>query len=73
MHGAREVAERIRRAIALGEIRTREADSPIGQVTVSCGVTQRLPDESFDDAMARADRALYRAKQSGRNRTVLAN
>lgn len=71
MQGAREVAERIRRAIAGGRIRTRDAESPIGQVTVSCGVTQVLPDESVDDAMVRADRALYRAKQSGRNRTVL--
>jgi len=72
-HGAREVAERIRRAIAGGRIRTLDAESPIGQVTVSCGVTQVLPDESVDEAMVRADRALYRAKQSGRNRTVLAS
>ena len=70
--GAREVAERIRRAIALGEIRTRDAESPIGQVTVSCGVTQRLHHESVDDAMLRADQALYGAKQSGRNKTLLA-
>jgi diguanylate cyclase len=71
--GAREVAERIRRAIALGEIRTRDAESPIGQVTVSCGVTQRLRHESVDDAMLRADQALYGAKQSGRNKTLLAD
>ena len=66
------MAERIRRAIALGEIRTRDAESPIGQVTVSCGVTQRLRHESVDDAMLRADQALYGAKQSGRNKTLLA-
>jgi GGDEF domain-containing protein len=29
-------------------------------------------DESVDNAMLRADRALYGAKQSGRNRTMLA-
>lgn len=71
--GAREVAERIRRAIALGEIRTRDAESPVGQVTVSCGVTQRLHHESVDDALLRADQALYGAKQSGRNKTLLAD
>lgn len=73
VRGAREVAERIRRAIAGGRITTRDAESPIGQVTVSCGVAQVLPDESVDDAMLRADRALYGAKQSGRNRTLLAD
>jgi PleD family two-component response regulator len=40
---------------------------------VSCGVTQRLRHESVDDAMLRADQALYGAKQSGRNKTLLAD
>lgn len=36
-------------------------------ITFSAGVAQRLPGESQDLAVARADRALYKAKAAGRN------
>jgi hypothetical protein len=39
-------------------------------VTASFGVAWLRTDEPFEDLVARADRALYRAKQSGRNRVV---
>ncbi len=42
-------------------------DSP---VTVSCGVAMASQDRSIDEAVLRADEALYRAKHTGRNRTV---
>lgn len=41
-------------------------------VTVSIGVAQVKPGESLSDAMKRADRALYRAKDEGRNRVEIA-
>ncbi|GMQ49003.1 GGDEF domain-containing protein [Vibrio sp. 10N] len=37
------------------------------QVSCSFGVAESLPDESWDALVARADEALYRAKQTGRN------
>jgi diguanylate cyclase (GGDEF)-like protein len=37
-------------------------------ITVSFGVTQYEPGESVDAVLARADQALYKAKQKGRNR-----
>jgi len=46
---------------------------PSLRVTYSCGVAQPLPGESLDQLLARADRALYRAKAGGRDRCVLAN
>jgi diguanylate cyclase (GGDEF)-like protein len=62
------IAERIRAAIAEMPL---VAQPPL-PVTVSIGVAQRKPDETTDALLARADAALYTAKQSGRNRVTLA-
>jgi diguanylate cyclase (GGDEF)-like protein len=43
--------------------------TPAGQ-TFSAGVATWNPPETSDELIARADRALYRAKQAGRDRTV---
>ncbi|MBL4610714.1 MAG: GGDEF domain-containing protein [Pseudomonas sp.] len=40
------------------------------RITVSIGVAEAFPGESTDDTLARADRALYEAKESGRDRVV---
>ena len=39
-------------------------------LTASVGIAVHRPDESFDSWFARADEALYRAKQAGRDRVV---
>jgi diguanylate cyclase (GGDEF)-like protein len=39
-------------------------------VTISAGVTKLLPDDAPDTILARADGALYRAKDLGRNKVV---
>lgn len=46
--------------------------APRLSVTVSAGLTEVLPGESFNAAVARADALLYRAKREGRNRVVWA-
>lgn len=38
-------------------------------ITVSIGATIKKEQESFEDAVKRSDKALYQAKQEGRNRT----
>lgn len=43
---------------------------PLRRVTLSAGATWVGPDETWADAMKRADAALYEAKESGRDRLV---
>lgn len=65
--GARIVAERLRRAIAEKPVETTHGD-PIA-VTASIGVATMLHGlESLDELIQRADKALYSAKERGRNR-----
>ncbi|MXV18688.1 GGDEF domain-containing protein [Deinococcus xianganensis] len=64
----------LRGAAALGEtLRATVATTPLAgqQVTLSLGGTHWAAGEPFRDAFARADRALYRAKRSGKNRVHL--
>lgn len=66
--GALEVAGRIRDAIAGQPL---ELDGRLVRTTASIGAATHPPDGNTLDAVAaRADRAMYRAKQAGRNRVV---
>jgi diguanylate cyclase (GGDEF)-like protein len=60
--GALRFAERLRRTIeahAVGDMHT----------SASCGVATMLPEDSVEELLSAADRALYQAKANGRNRT----
>ena len=63
--GALEVAERVRAAMEACPISGPEGDF---FVTVSIGVVAARAREGFDAMLARADEAMYAAKQNGRNR-----
>ncbi|MBN2025875.1 MAG: diguanylate cyclase [Actinobacteria bacterium] len=67
------MAERIRRVIQ-EYVFPYEEDQPGGNLTVSIGVAN-LPDDADegDELVENADRALYRAKHSGRNRACMFN
>ena len=66
--GALAVAERIRDAVAAAPL---EINGKQVGCTVSIGVAT-YPDDglTIDAIVGRADRAMYQAKQSGRNRVV---
>ena len=67
LEAARQLAERLRTAIA-GQAILREEP-----VTASFGVARNLPGEALAALFARADAALYAAKDGGRNRVELAD
>jgi len=67
----RDQADRLRRTVE--RLRTTLDDGTDLTLTVSIGVASVRPeDESIDDVLARADQAVYQAKQSGRNRVATA-
>lgn len=67
------MAERLRNKIAALELVASPEGSratDVVKMTASFGVAQGEPDLSFQDLRIRADTALYRAKNSGRNRVT---
>jgi diguanylate cyclase len=66
--GARDVAEKIRATVAQGGARHAALPQSVGAVTLSAGVARYVHGEPPENLVARADRALYAAKLSGRNR-----
>ena len=65
-HDAETMAARVRKAVA-----ATPEDLPA--ITVSVGIAERRPKEHGDDLLERADRALYAAKDAGRDRICLSH
>lgn len=69
---AGQIAERLRQVIEEDEFFTETGDRIA--ITVSIGVSERQEQtESLASLMSKADKALYEAKRSGRNRVVTLN
>ncbi len=66
------VAEQIREAIAAKELIKRSTGENLGRLTVSIGIAQATQDDISATLIERSDKALYRAKDTGRNRCEIA-
>ena len=64
------VAEHIRKSLSVRRIVRRNSRKPIGNITLSAGAAAFMPGEAISNLVKRADEALYRAKQAGRNRVI---
>ncbi len=68
LHQAQHVVEKLRLAVESCDFHHR--DRPV-RITISCGMTAFRDGDDPDIAFARADEALYQAKEQGRNRCVI--
>lgn len=71
MEEARQIAEKIRQRVAHYSLIVEGKNIAI-PITVSLGVSQFSGDEPAEQAISRADAALYQAKNNGRNRVGMA-
>jgi diguanylate cyclase (GGDEF)-like protein len=60
-------AEKVRKSVAS----TSFLDGKLDEITISVGATKMAKSEPFEHAFIRADKAVYEAKASGRNKTVV--
>ncbi len=59
-----QIMDRVREGIAKKSVKVKDGSI---SVTVSIGMAQYIPPITMDDLISRADQALYRAKDGGRN------
>ena len=65
--GGMIVANTIRKAVAVRELRRKATGESLGAITVSVGVACWRAKDTADTFVTRADEAMYRSKKSGRN------
>ena len=70
---ALERLDGLREALAARNFVNRNNDQPIGRVTFSAGIADAFAYSDPREALRAADAALYKAKESGRNRIELAD
>lgn len=70
LRGAAAFAERLRAAVEA--LIVKDAEGAPVPITASIGLAEYQPGDTLDALVDRADRAMYQAKSTGRNRVVLA-
>lgn len=70
LDSAHTVAEQIRQTVSSGKLKDKSNQESYGRVTISIGVAQFTVNDLPNTLVQRADRALYQAKERGRDRVV---
>jgi diguanylate cyclase len=71
LEDAQKVGDLLRSCLATKRVRKRNSNETLGTVTVSIGATLYYPGEELDEFVGRADAAMYKAKDAGRNRVMV--
>jgi len=66
------IAEKIRHTVNTLKLKQKQTNLTLPPISVSIGIAEVDDDLSWSDLFKRADEALYQAKNSGRNRCVIA-
>jgi diguanylate cyclase len=73
LNRAMEIAEKIRVSLAQHPLKLKGSKKSIGKVTISIGVSSFKINDSLESLVERADQAMYRAKDNGRNQVMAEN
>lgn len=68
LSGAMIVGDQIRKAVSAGQLKTKGSGKVLGRITISVGAAQFRMNDSAETLVKRADKALYLAKERGRDR-----
>ena len=64
------LAENTLKKISSLSLKNKKSGTSVSKVTASLGLTYATLEDTADSLIDRADRALYKAKQNGRNQVV---
>jgi diguanylate cyclase len=67
---ALEISENIRSSMEASRLQRKNDNQSLGSITLSIGIAKLQPGDDPESFIVRADTALYKAKQSGRNKVV---
>jgi len=73
LNKAMEIAEKIRASLAKHPLKLKGSKKSIGKVTISIGVSSFKIHDSIESLIERADKAMYQAKDNGRNQIMAEN
>ncbi len=68
-----KIAEILRQEVEKKEVINKATGKMLAKITMSAGVAQFKIHEDADDLVQRVDKALYEAKNTGRNRVIAAS
>jgi diguanylate cyclase len=66
-----KLVDKVRIAMGNSKLQRKDSGETIGKVTVSAGIATLKAGDSIDSFIDRADKALYEAKETGRNKIVI--
>jgi len=64
------LCNKVRIAMGNSKLQRKDSGETIGKVTLSAGITSLNTDDSVETFIERADKALYEAKETGRNKVI---